>query len=220
MNLEKDKQIKLAICYYLESNGIISLREGSAKYGVNKDTLRRKLNQIKQPAEEKIDDRGKHLQVLTLREEGVLKWFVEDSARKGNPVSKLSLCENAKILIDNRKKQVGENIEIDETHSNKPPGRDWCKGFLLRHNLTERISQALTPAASNISEQNIRNWFSTTKADILKEVPSEVLIAENRNFNCDESFFNLSVALDKVVVPKGTQHVSQIVKNEKEGKLY
>jgi len=90
------------------------------------------------------------------------------------------------------------------------------KVFLNRHeNIKARIAENLTLSRAAVTEDGIRQWFSTVE-NYLKE-KNLLNIDSSRIFNTDETAISLNLKSVKVLTMKGNKNVYNIVNNnEKE----
>lgn len=71
------------------------------------------------------------------------------------------------------------------------PGRHWLEGFKKRHpNVTYRTAQSLELIRENVTEEDLRQWFSEIK-DYLSE-KGLLDLPPSRVFNCDETSIQLN----------------------------
>ncbi|KAJ8969067.1 hypothetical protein NQ314_001969 [Rhamnusium bicolor] len=82
--------------------------------------------------------------------------------------------------------------------------------------ITQRVSQNLTTARDNVTERQIRNWFSEIKDYLVAKNLFEITKCPNRVFNADESAFYLQPKGDKVLTRKGEKNVYRPGNDEKE----
>ncbi|KAJ8927186.1 hypothetical protein NQ314_020462 [Rhamnusium bicolor] len=89
--------------------------------------------------------------------------------------------------------------------------------MLSRHlEITQRVSQNLTTARDNVTERQIRDWFSEIKDYLVAKNLFEITKCPNRVFNADESAFYLQPKGDKVLTRKGEKNVYRTGNDEKE----
>lgn len=73
------------------------------------------------------------------------------------------------------------------------PGKGWNKSFLKRHpDITTRMSEGVTQASTNISENDIRFWFKKIHQYLTEEELDNILSDPNRIYNGNETGFLLS----------------------------
>ncbi|CAH0729912.1 unnamed protein product, partial [Brenthis ino] len=94
------------------------------------------------------------------------------------------------------------------------PGDGWFKAFLKRHpDIVQRTSEGVTQSSANISELDIRKWF-TEIHQYLEEIGLlHLLDNPKRVFNGDESGFQLCPKTGKVLAVKGTKNVYSVETN-------
>ena len=80
-------------------------------------------------------------------------------------------------------------------------GRGWLDSFKKRHRLSHRVSESITKASANLTEENIRNWFHKISTHIL-ECPDllKAICDSKRVLNYEESMLRLSSTAEKVIV--------------------
>lgn len=111
--------------------------------------------------------------VLTSEEEALLIKWIEENHRKGFPRRKEDLQYAVKEFLDlnPRKNPFVNNL----------PGNGWYKAFLKRHpHIALRTPEAVTAASANVSEQNIRKWFTDIFSYLETKGYSEILLDQSR----------------------------------------
>ncbi|XP_030751595.1 uncharacterized protein LOC115879086 isoform X2 [Sitophilus oryzae] len=153
--------------------------------------------------------------ILTKEEKNVLAWLFRIAAR-GFPATKTMLLDSVQLLV----KELNRPNNFTDNRS----GRKWYELFLRRHQkLAPRISQDLSSARNNLTENRIRQWFIEVGAFLEESNYLRISDDPGRVFNCDETAFFLSpkgpnqTKGDKVLVRKGDRTVYSFVSNsEKE----
>jgi hypothetical protein len=141
--------------------------------------------------------------VLTAAEEATLVEWIICNQKKGFPRRKEDVQESVKQFLDQnpRPNPFRDNI----------PGDGWFKAFLRRHPIiTSRTSEAVTKASANVSENDLRKWFTNIESYLREEGYLEILTDLSRVFNGDETCFLLCPKGNKVLAPKGTRNVYEI----------
>lgn len=176
------------------------IREIARKYDIPKSTLHFKL---KNP-----DHRTSFgpQPVLTKDEEYILELWIKRLMKKGFP-----------LKIENLQRSVSKFLEENprpNPFKDNYPGDGWVKAFLKRHpDIVQRTSEGVTQSSANISEQDIRKWF-TEIHQYLEEIGLLHLLDDpTRVFNGDESGFQLCPKTGKVLAVKGTKNVYSIDTN-------
>lgn len=140
---------------------------------------------------------------LTNDEERLLEEWILDGCRKGYPVRKYDIQASVKEFLD-------ANIR-DNPFKNNFPGDGWYKAFLKRHpTLTHRTAEAVTAASAQISEDNIRRWFTSVEDYLREKNLNDILLDPSRMFNGDETCFVLCPKNTKVLAPKGAKNVYEV----------
>lgn len=183
-------------------NGKMSAYRAHKEYGVPRTTL---LDKVKGrvPVERKIGADT----VLTKEEENLLVKWIFHVSQCGFPITKQQLIDSVQILV--------KNLDRENNFNNGRPGRKWYEGFLNRHaDVSTRVSQNLTNARSNVSEDKIRRWFLEITNYLIEHNYYEITNDPTRLFNCDETAFFLSPKNDKVLVKKGEKAVYTFINND------
>lgn len=140
---------------------------------------------------------------LTQNEESLLETWLIECAKKGFPQRKSDIFSAVQTFL---KSSQRKHPFVDDT-----PGRRWYKSFLSRHpQLTLRTSEAITKSSANISETDIRSWFSNIEAYLKDKGYFEILSDPSRVFNGDETCFQLCPKADKVLACRGAQNVYEV----------
>lgn len=148
--------------------------------------------------------------ILTALEEQVLVSWIIEMGERGLPVTKCQLLESVAKLV--------HNLNRENSFKGGIPGNKWYQGFLKRHpEISKRVPQNLTVSRASLSENDIRNWFSSVRSYLTDNDLLDVLTDPKRVFNCDESGFYLSPKEKQVLVRKGSKKVyNRTVNDEKE----
>ncbi|CAG5055772.1 unnamed protein product [Parnassius apollo] len=120
----------------------------ASKYGVPRIMLRNKVTGIS-PA---VCSMGPAT-ILTVQEEQILVQWLFALADRYFPISREQLLDSVQQIIikDNRKTPF----------TNNHPGKTWCQAFLKRHpEISERTAQNLITSHDNVTEQQIKSWFT------------------------------------------------------------
>lgn len=156
-----------------------SVSAASKKYGVPRTTLIDKLAGKYEP-----DAKPGQPTILKSDEEALLVKWILKLARLGFSVTKSQLLDSVAELT----KKLNKSSKFSEGR----PGKKWFTGFLKRHpELAQRVSQNLTAACSNLTENNIQNWFEKINNYLVENNFTEVVSDPTRMFNCDETAFFL-----------------------------
>jgi hypothetical protein len=74
----------------------------------------------------------------------------------------------------------------------------------------ERMSEVVTAASSCVSEENIRKWFDEVQEYIRANNLEEFMSDPSRIFNGDETVFQISPSIGRVLSEKGGKNVYSI----------
>lgn len=136
-------------------------------------------------------------------EEIIVNW-VKTLAIRGFPVWKCNLMKSVGQII--------KDLKIPNNFTNGVPGRKWLHLFLKRHpSIAERTVEKLSRVRANVTESNIRKWFSEVEEYLEAEGLKTVLSHPSRLFNADESAFMLCPKSEKVLGIRGQKNVAEIV---------
>lgn len=174
------------------------------KHGVPRSTLRHKRDG-KSPL---VCPMGPST-ILTKEEEFTLvDWIIKLSERHF-PVSK-------EQLLDTVQKITNSTTRAKTFMKNRPSDK-WFRLFLNRHpEISQRVSQNLTPSRESVTENQILNWFTEIKEYLESKHLFDITRNPNRIFNADESAFYLSPKEGKVLATKGNKNVYRSAGDEKE----
>lgn len=85
------------------------------------------------------------------------------------------------------------------------------KLFLKRHpKLVHRTSEVVTGASSNVSETDVRKWFSGIQKYLTEKQYLSILNDPTRIYNGDVTSFLFCPKLGKIIVPGGSKNVYEI----------
>lgn len=144
-----------------------SLRSGSSSFLIPRSTLYYHFN-----VKESTFKRGSKNKLLPEEELEIYEWIV-GSAQRGAPPSSSEVLEGANAVL---KQRVGDECQ--------PLSRGWLQKFQKRKRLSSRIPDNLNKASANITEANVRNWFSQVSDYIVKhEEYLEAICDDKRIFN-------------------------------------
>ncbi|XP_022177727.1 uncharacterized protein LOC111038801 [Myzus persicae] len=148
--------------------------------------------------------------VLSVEEEkSLVKWLL-DCSKKGFPRRREDLQQSVKLFLDDQGRS--------SPFTNNLPGITWYKAFLKRNPIiSQRTSEHVTSASGNVSEENIKKWFSDIHAYLSDEKLVDILNDPERIFNGNETGFSLCPKTKSVLGPRGAKDIYEIAKgNEKE----
>ncbi|XP_030752340.1 uncharacterized protein LOC115879587 [Sitophilus oryzae] len=146
--------------------------------------------------------------ILSLDEETRLKDWICACQKKGFPLRIEDVQHSVKGFLDAYPR---ENPFIDNM-----PGKGWYRSFLKRNpEVTLRTPEAITAASSNISEKDIRKWFSGVEQYLDQKGYYDILKDPSRIFNGDETCFYLSPKNKRVLAVRGSKNVYEIKHHSK-----
>jgi hypothetical protein len=149
-------------------------------------------------------------QWVTAAEEKTLVRYAKLMAEIGYPLTKAEFLKEVKHVlgIDGRQTPFTNNL----------PGYRWFESFTKRnHEVCMRKLMGLGQERANVTIKKIKAWYDALIDYLDKEVPNYESVIKNprRVFNGDETGFPLSVKPDKVLAPKGSKNIYQVVTNTK-----
>ncbi|XP_030751032.1 uncharacterized protein LOC115878626 [Sitophilus oryzae] len=147
--------------------------------------------------------------VLSHEEENIVKDWIKTSQTKGFPLHVEDVQLSVKQFLD-------ENPRPNVPFLGNKPGRGWFRAFLRRHpDITLRTPEAITAASSNVSESDIRKWFTDIETYLVEKGYDSILQDPSRVFNGDETCFLLCPQNKRVLAARGSRNVYQIEHNSK-----
>ncbi|KAH1021814.1 hypothetical protein HUJ04_011299 [Dendroctonus ponderosae] len=100
---------------------------------------------------------------LTNEEETLLVQWIILLQQRHFPITKTMLLDSVERIITGKKQETAFK-------SNRPGDKWFNKLFLRRHpEISPRVAQNLTPARENVSERQLRNWFSEVKEYLISK---------------------------------------------------
>lgn len=200
-----EKNVKSAKKYSEEQiqRALLEIKNGAAKkavakkYGIPRATLQFRLSNKFSKIE-----RGPNPYLTKEEENSLVEWII-DSHRKGFPRRKFDIQLSVKAFLDadQRVTPFKDNI----------PGEWWYNAFLRRHpTICRRTAEAVTAASSNVSENDIRKWFSEIESYLKEKDTFSILEDPSRVYNGDETCFLFNPKLDKVIAPRGSKNVYDV----------
>lgn len=186
-------------------SGLNSLRKAQKIYNVPRSTLFSKLKGDVVIEKHRPGPKA----TLSKEEESVISdWAIKCSAR-GHPRTPNDIRFAAKTILDEfpRKNKLKENL----------PSYKWYLNFLKRNPvLKSRKPEALSGASANVSENDLRNWWSGINQYMDNNNFLDIINDPTRVANCDESMFEFNPKPTKVIVEKTSKnsYFSQISGNK------
>jgi hypothetical protein len=169
----------------------MSVRKAASVYNIPRTTLQDMKKGSYEP-----ESRPGPSSILTPTEEQLLcEWLIELS-RRGIPISK-------ECLLDSVQKIIQDDPRPNPfVHSR--PGRSWFHSFLKRHsNIAQRNAESICRARGSLTEQRIRGWFDDAATFFREQGIEYVLANPQRQYNGDETGFQLDPKSGQVMAPRG-----------------
>jgi hypothetical protein len=192
---------------YAEENLIPALeriKEGSTIYAASKEfnipwpTLKRHA--------EGVSAKTGRSTVLDAEVETKLAEWIILHARMGQPREKNEVIDAARDLS---LKNV-DPLKRFGTADGRPSDR-WYEKFLLRHpQISIRTPQSVTRSSANVSEDDIRRFFSKLRSWLEEENLLHCMNDPSRILNSDEKGFDLNPKSAKVLAERGAKNVYQV----------
>ncbi|KAJ8947825.1 hypothetical protein NQ318_009969 [Aromia moschata] len=157
-----------------------SVASASKQFGIPRITL---LYKVKGKYE--VNCRiGPSTVLTTTEEEHLVKWLLTISDH-GFPATRLQLLDSVQIIM--------KKLKRPNTFVNDRPGRKWFHSFLKRHpQISEKLTQNLTKARSDLNEVKLRGWFNEVENYVKSKKLENVFTDPRRIFNVDETAFFLA----------------------------
>lgn len=183
-------------------DGPLTLYAAAKKYKIPVKTLDYQIK-IRQ-TEPEFKKRGASM-YLNEDEEKELEIWILLNARVGDPKTKDEILNIASEIRNLREKKLGiQNLS-------RPPSSFWMHSYLKRHQrLTFRKPERLSPAAANITEGLIRQFFTNIYDGFEIQGLLEVLERPEAIINLDESGFELNPVLMKGCTDKSSNECVRI----------
>ncbi|XP_030767168.1 uncharacterized protein LOC115890944, partial [Sitophilus oryzae] len=177
-------------------NGL-PLREVARRFGIPRATLQFRRSQ------KFVKTSFGPNPILSYDEEKILVKWISENHKRGFPCRKENIQESVKEFLD---KNPRENPFV-----NNRPGEAWYKAFLRRNpEITIRTAEAVTAASANVSENDIRRWFTQIEEFLQEKNLMDVFQDPDRIMNADETCFFLCPKNTKVLAPKGARNVYEM----------
>ncbi|PZC76450.1 hypothetical protein B5X24_HaOG204541 [Helicoverpa armigera] len=186
-------QEMLEVAADLVRNKIITSYEAEKQFGIPRRTI---VNKSKNIHEKQF---GRPTELST-EEEVHIADVVNLSAEFGCPLTLLDL----RIVVYNYIQKSGKN----HLFKGKMPGERWARGFLQRHNFSQRATQNIkrSRAAKTVEEMN---EFYTNLETSLKDVPPSNIL------NFDETNLSDDPGSKKCIFKRGTKHPERVINASK-----
>ena len=170
----------------------MSVRRAALKYSVPRTTL---IDLTK--GRYTANTRPGPSPVLSHHEEKLLSDWVTEMAKRGIPMKRDCLLNSVqKILADDPERQT--------PFTDGRPGMAWFSGFVHRHpELLIRQAESISRSCGAVTEESIRGWFSDLDKAVKDRGIEYVLTDSSRQYNGDETGFQLDPLVGKVLGPKG-----------------
>ena len=147
--------------------------------------------------------------VLTKDEELLLcNWLIE-MCRRGMPINKRS-------LLDTVQKILTEDGRTNPFKDNRP-GDSWYNLFIARHpHIAERTAEAIDRCRGSLTEECLRGWFRDAKEFFCSKRIEYVLSNAQRQYNGDETGFQLDPKAGHVLAPRGENVYTEAGSNKEQ----
>ncbi|KAJ8962087.1 hypothetical protein NQ318_018038 [Aromia moschata] len=144
--------------------------------------------------------------LTTTEEEHLVKWLLTISDH-GFPATRLQLLDSVQIIM--------KKLKRPNTFVNDRPGRKWFHSFLKRHpQISEKLTQNLTKARSDLNEVKLRGWFNEVENYVKSKKLENVFTDPRRIFNVDETAFFLAPKGMKCLMRKGDRTSYNFICND------
>ncbi|KAJ8956840.1 hypothetical protein NQ318_014254 [Aromia moschata] len=179
-----------------------SVASASKQFGIPRITL---LYKVKGKYE--VNCRiGPSTVLTTTEEEHLVKWLLTISDH-GFPATRLQLLDSVQIIM--------KKLKRPNTFVNDRPGRKWFHSFLKRHpQISEKLTQNLTKARSDLNEVKLRGWFNEVENYVKSKKLENVFTDPRRIFNVDETAFFLAPKGMKCLMRKGDRTSYNFICND------
>ena len=195
----------------------LSVKKAASKWSVPRTTL----NDVKLGRYKPNDKPGPN-PFLTSEEEQLLEEWIIEMSRRG-------LLVRRDTVLDSIQHILNEDGRPNPFPDNRP-GQTWCKLFMNRHPvLSERCAESISRSRGALTEGCVRGWFSDAKEYFQKKKVEYILHDSTKQYNGDETGFQLDPKTGKIIGPKGEvvyteaggnrEHMSVLVVTRADGKL-
>ena len=169
----------------------MSTRKAAKKWGIPRTTL----NGIKN-GRYNVASKPGPAPVLTADEEQLLcDWLVEMCGR-GIPINQNCLKDTVENILNDDKRQT--------PFKNGRPGKGWFSLFMKRHpEISQRQAESICRSRGTLTENCIRGWFNDCEKFFRDMNIAFVLQEPQRQYNTNESGFQLDPKCGFVLAPKG-----------------
>ena len=169
----------------------MSVRKAATKWQVPRTTLQDLKKGLYTP-----DSRPGPSSILTHDEEQLLCEWITELSRRGIPINKDGLLDSVqKILNDDPR---------DNPFVGNRPGKGWFAAFLARHpEIAQRNAESICRARGSLTENCVRGWFSDARKFFEQRGIEYILTDATRQFNGDETGFQLDPKSGKVLAARG-----------------
>ncbi|XP_065681342.1 uncharacterized protein LOC136094972 [Hydra vulgaris] len=136
---------------------------------------------------------------------------VKSAQKRAHPVTKETIMSLVTSLLSDERllMEVNRDRPFQFGRSGtRQPGNKWYKLFLSRHpNIVARMTESLSANRRNVSQAVIQQWFADIRSYLSEHDLLEILQEPQRNYNIDESGFQFSSKVSKVLAAKGSKNV-------------
>jgi len=196
----------------------MSVKKAAAKWSVPRTTL-----MDFKKGKYAVDGKPGPNPVLSKEEENLLCEWILELARRGIPINRSSLLDSVQTILN-------DEPDRNTPFTNNRPGTAWFQAFINRHpGIAQRHAESISRSRGAVTEQSIRGWFSDL-SKLLKERNIEYVLSNpKRQFNADETGFQLDPHAGRVLAPKGEvvytesgglrEQITVLVTSRADGKL-
>jgi hypothetical protein len=195
----------------------MSVRKAAATYNIPRTTLLDLKNGLYS-----VHAKSGPATVLTEQEEALLSEWLIELCRRGIPINKDSLIDTVETIV----KEDGR----DSPFTDGRPGIGWFHAFMKRHpELAEKNAESISRARGALTEACIRGWFHDAAAFFAEKGIQYILSDPTRQYNGDETGFQLDPRAGRVIAPKGEsayaeaggskEQVSVLITTRADGKM-
>jgi hypothetical protein len=186
------------------SRALQAVKEGSTIYAASK-VFNIPWPTLKRHAAGKISKRGRMTVLDPEIERKLVEWIILH-ARMGQPREKNEVMDAARDLS----KHNADPFKRFGTADGRPSDK-WYEMFLLRHpQISIRTPQSVTRSSANVSEGDIRRFFTKFRSWLEEENILHCMSDPTRILNSDEKGFDLNPKSTKVLAEKGAKNVYQV----------
>jgi hypothetical protein len=183
------------------AQAIAAIKQGSSIYAASKE-FNIPWPTLKRHAEGEVNKPGRSTVLDPEIENKLVEWIILN-AKMGQPLQKNEVLDAARDLS---KKNVDQSKKFMTDDGR--PSDTWYDKFLLRHpRISIRTPQSVTRSSANVSEEDIRRFFSKIRSWLEEENLLHCMNDPSRILNSDEKGFDLNPKPSKVLAERGATNV-------------